>query len=198
MLRGLTEAWKQFVYYDFDQDMTKDLHEIIVKCEAAGFFIVAVVCDLGPTNVRLWNSLGINTSNSSFEKNPTAADRKSFRINSEQVNISSSSVRELVTMSIHDLKTTHTLSQTHINMQGTWRMKVCIAAKLMSETTEKSLTYFGERGMLESKDWDATSKFISLTDRQFDLFNSKNAYDEKVARFPNGNNYLSKIKSLVK
>ena len=64
MLRGLTRAWKQIVYYNFDTNITKQiLFDIIVKVEAAGFIVVAMVCDLGSTNVSLWNSLDINIAN---------------------------------------------------------------------------------------------------------------------------------------
>ena len=54
MIRGLSGAWKQLVFYDFDVAMSKDiLFSIIVNVEAAGFLVVATVSDLGPNNLRL-------------------------------------------------------------------------------------------------------------------------------------------------
>lgn len=43
MLRGVTKAWKEFDYYNFDQDRTVDLlHVICVKLKAAGFFYIYI------------------------------------------------------------------------------------------------------------------------------------------------------------
>lgn len=80
MLRGLTCGWKQVIYYDFDKAMTrKTLFNIITKSEEAGFIVVAMVHDLGPTNMQLWKTLNINIEKTYF-MNPAAPDRKKFRI----------------------------------------------------------------------------------------------------------------------
>ena len=167
MIRGITSSWKQLIYYDFDTDMSKEiLYDIIGKVEAAGFLVVAMVCDLGPTNIRLWNSIGVNVNQTSFT-NPAASDRsiyvfadvphliKLIRNNfldwgfnvGETTNISSACVRELVLRSVHDLKTTHRLSHQHIDVSGVKRMNVKLAAQLLSETTAKTLKYFGQQGL---------------------------------------------------
>lgn len=78
MIRGLAKAWKQVVYYAFDTNMTKDiLFYIIMQVEAAGFFVVVMVSDLGSTNVSLWNSLGISVDNACFP-NPAASARQIY------------------------------------------------------------------------------------------------------------------------
>lgn len=78
MLRGLTCGWKQIIYYDFDKPMTrKTLFDIITKSEEAGFIVVAMVHDLGPTNMKLWKTLDISTEKTYF-KNPAAPERKIF------------------------------------------------------------------------------------------------------------------------
>lgn len=54
MVRGLTTPWKQRVYYNFDTNMTKDiLNDIIIKVEEAGLIVVAMVSDMGSTNLKL-------------------------------------------------------------------------------------------------------------------------------------------------
>ena len=64
------------VYYNFDTKVTKGLlFEVIMKIESVGFPVVAMVCDMGPTNITLWNSLNIGIKNYSF-KNPSASDRE--------------------------------------------------------------------------------------------------------------------------
>jgi len=60
MARGLIGNWRQPIFYDFDQPMTKEiLFEIITLLQEIGYTVVAVTSDLGPTNVRLWKSMNI-------------------------------------------------------------------------------------------------------------------------------------------
>ena len=67
MIRGLIKPWKQLVFYDFNCAVTRNiLFNIILEIEAAGFIVVAMVCDLGSTNVSLWNMLGISIANTCF------------------------------------------------------------------------------------------------------------------------------------
>lgn len=218
MVRGITKAWKQLVYYDFDKAMTKDvLFDIILKLEAAGFVIVAIVSDLSSSNFNLWKSLDISINNTSFT-NPATSSRQVFVFadaphllklirnnfldygftlhgNSLQT-VTNASVRELILRSVHDLKTAYRLSQKHIDVQGAKRMNVRLAAQLMSETTGKSLHHFGEQGLLKSKDWYDTSKFILLVDSWFDIFNSKALNDVKECRAAFGR-YLVKQTEVV-
>lgn len=201
MIRGLVSPWKQLIYYDFDTAMSEDiLHDIIVKVEAAGFIIVAMVNDLGPTNLGLWKSLNVSIHKSYFT-NPAASDRKIFAFADaphliklirnnfldygfklEDNNINSECVRELVRRSVHDLKTTHRLTHKHIDVTGVKRMNVRLAVQVLSESTSKSLKFFGEQGLLKSRDWECTSHFIGLSDSWYDLFNSKRPRDRKKSR----------------
>lgn len=68
--RGLMKNWKQPIYYDFNQNMTKNiLLNIIRHLKDAGFTIVAVVSDMGSGNNALWKPLnvGIPKNNSKDE-----------------------------------------------------------------------------------------------------------------------------------
>lgn len=164
MIRGLTSAWKQLIYYSFDTDMTKDiLFDIIQKVEAAGFLVVAMVNDMGPCNMRLWKELDVSFNDTSFT-NPAASDRViyvfadvphllklirnnfldfGFKLNEKL--ITNSCVREVISRSVKALKTTFSLSSKLVNVECGTRMNVSLAAKLLSETTAKSLEYFGKR-----------------------------------------------------
>lgn len=60
MARGLRKCWKQPVFFDFDCQMTKDiLFSVILAIQNVGFQVVAVVCDMGPTNRKLWKTLDV-------------------------------------------------------------------------------------------------------------------------------------------
>lgn len=218
MIRGLIAPWKQLLYYDFDTNMTKDiLFQIIQKVEAVGFLVTAMVNDLAPNNVRLWNALGISHNNTSFP-NPAAPHRKifvfadaphllklirnnlldsGFKLDGDKI-VSSDCLRELIGRSTRDLKTTHRLSSNHIDVHGVKRMNVRLAAQLLSETTAKSLKYFGEKNLLKCKTWQETSEFISLVDLWFDMFNSKKPTDIKQSRNAFGINFVEQTAILNK
>lgn len=77
MLRGVCSPWKQIIY-DFDCPLVKKtLFSLISRVEAAGFPVVACVSDLGPTNVRLWNTLNVTPEKPHFT-NPAASDRDGY------------------------------------------------------------------------------------------------------------------------
>lgn len=202
------KPWKQLVFYDFDRNMTKEiLFDIIEKIEATGYSVVGMVSDLGPTNVKLWKTLGIGIENCYF-RNPAAPDRdvyvfadaphliKLIRNNFLDSGfqfpdgrcVLSGCVRELISRIVSDLKTAHRLSESHIYVDGFKRMKVSLAAQLLSESTAKSLEYFGNRGLLQSKEWDDTSQFFYLSDSWFDVMNSRAPYNQKVSRHAYGLN----------
>lgn len=61
MARGLRKSWKQPVFFDYDCQMNqKILGSIIVALHNAGFPVVAIVCDMGPTNRKLWKDLNVS------------------------------------------------------------------------------------------------------------------------------------------
>ena len=77
-VRGLCSPWKQPVYYKFDQDMNKViLLELIRALELVGIKICATVCDLGPTNLKLFREIGIGVDSISFP-NPCDPSRQIF------------------------------------------------------------------------------------------------------------------------
>ena len=78
MIRGLFGKWKQPIFFDFDQKMTKDLlYQLINAVHSCGFVIVEMVCDLGGTNQGLLRELNISVLNSSFP-NPAEPEKKIY------------------------------------------------------------------------------------------------------------------------
>lgn len=218
MIRGVVSKWKQLIFYDFDVDMSKDtLFQIIHKVESAGFIVVSLVNDLCPTNVRLWKSLGISTTSTSFP-NPAAPDRpvfvladpphliklvrnnlldSGFQLQGDK-RVSSDCLRELIVKGRKDLKPTHRLSLKHVDVHGVKRMNVKLAVQLLSETTSKALSYFGGKNLLECKTWKDTSELIYQFDSWFDLLNSRKPTDSKRSRNAFGLDLVKQIDVLEK
>lgn len=66
MARGIFKKWKQPVYYNFDEPMSREiLFTVLQHLYRAGYIVVAIVCDMSPTNMKLWRDLniGIDTNN---------------------------------------------------------------------------------------------------------------------------------------
>lgn len=207
MIRGLVKQWKQIVYYEFDQPMTKAiLFDLIIKIEGAGFPVVATVNDMGSTNMKLWRILGVNVDCPSFT-NPAVSGREvhvfadaphliklirnnfldyGFRLNGHLLQVDG--IKEIIINSVKDLKPTHKLTEKHIVVHGFKRMKVRPAVQLLSGSTARALRFYGERGLLSKEEWRPLSDFIELVDDWFDLFNSKVPYNKRASRNAYGTN----------
>lgn len=61
MAREHMGNWKEQVYYNFDQPMTKSiLFEVIGPFYKNGYTVVAITSDMGATNRSLWKNLAID------------------------------------------------------------------------------------------------------------------------------------------
>lgn len=98
------------------------------------------------------------------------------------IHVTSGCVRQLVKGSVKDLKIAFRLDDRHIDVQGVKIINVRLAARLMSETTAKSIRFLGEQGLLQSKHWKPTSDLLMLVAKWFDLFNSRTANAGKSSR----------------
>lgn len=203
MLRSLVGKWRQPIYFNFDEsNMQNILLDLIEKVEAVGYPVVAIVHDLGPTNLRVWKTLGIdpvNTKKVSF-KNP-CAEREVFVFadvphliklirnnlldsgfvleNGDIVSVKC--IREMLGKTKTEYGLAYKVSDIHLNVSGQQRQRVKYATQLLSKSCASALQYLGERGLLTSKNWDATAKFISLVDQWFDVMNS-HMYGDKQER----------------
>lgn len=60
--------WKQPIFYNYDTAMTKELlNNIIEALHEHGFNVIAIVSDMGSSNVGLWRNLDISITNTSFK-----------------------------------------------------------------------------------------------------------------------------------
>jgi hypothetical protein len=60
IMRPLYGTWKQPIYYNFDEDMTRDIFEKICKrLYEIGFIVVGAVCDLGLTNQEFLKEMDV-------------------------------------------------------------------------------------------------------------------------------------------
>lgn len=84
MAQGLLKNWRQPIYYDFDTAMSSDvLLSIIQQLYQAGYIVLAVTCDMGPSNVRLWHHLNIgigNTGHSNVNNGATDTEKNCFHL----------------------------------------------------------------------------------------------------------------------
>lgn len=220
MLRGLIGRWKQPIFYDFDEsNLDNKLLDIITEIENAGYIVVAIVHDLGPTNLRIWKKFGIDPVNAnkvSF-KNP-CADREIFvfadaphmlkLLRNNLIDsgffletgkyVSTVYIEEILKKTKDELKIAHKISEINLNVSGTQRQRVQLAACLLSKSCAHSIKYLGENEMLEGNDWEHTSNFFLLVNDWFDVMNSSGKYGDVESRNAFGVNIDSQIEILDK
>ena len=191
MAQGILHKWVQPLYYSYDTKVTKELlTEIIKATEKAGYPVHGIVCDLSGANQGLLKSLGISMSCTSFE-NPQHPNRKvhvfadpphmlklvrnnllDYGIETSFGFVNSDPLYEVIRYQKGDYKLTPRLSEENLTVSGPHRQKVKLAAHLLSESMVLALKQLAKKGILKSKNWEATSHFIDLVDKWFDLMNS--------------------------
>lgn len=204
MARGVTAKWKQPIYFDFDQPMTKStLFNIIHAVEQTGFKVVSITSDLGGENRALWKELGLNKNNSSFP-HPFDSSRKVFAfadvphllklarnhfvdkgfIVCGNEHINKTCLEEVLKKQEADLKIAFKLSNEHLYVTNRNKQNVKLAAQLFSNSNASALKYYGEKGLLTSNNWKDTSEVLKLFNDWFDILNSSVPYSphqEKTA-----------------
>lgn len=79
LARSLMGNWKQIVFYSYTASLTVDLVQNVIRfTQSAGFRVVAVVCDMAPTNVRTRKSLGIAPEKPFFQNPDIHAEKVWF------------------------------------------------------------------------------------------------------------------------
>ncbi len=186
MVNGLCRKWRQPIYYDFDQKITKKiLHQIIFELRAVGFRVCAVVSDFGGTNRELWKELNVSSAKTFFP-NPFEqgmniwmfADAphmlKLLRnhllddgwVLPDSTLVDRKMMEELLVFDHAEIKLCPKLKASILEVKGAERMKVAPAAKLFSHHTATLIRFcFPEK--------PEAAKFIQLIDDYFDIFNSK-------------------------
>lgn len=217
MVRGLVGRWKQPIYYDFDVSYSKDvLFNLIRQIEEAGYPVVAIVHDMGPTNLRIWKDFNIDPMQGKCSfKNPDS-DREVFiladvphimkLIRNNFIDsgfilhtgerVSDCAIREMMSMQKTELSLAHRINEIHLNVQGQQRQRVKYATQLLSESCSKALLFLGERGFLKSCNFKETADFLALVDKWFDVMNSSQKFGDKLSRNAFGINLDEQRKTL--
>lgn len=81
MARGFFSKWKQLVFLDYDKPLTAEVvNDILTQLYEAGFTVVSITSDLGPTNSSRWTSLdiGIKDNQQCFFTHPCDSSLKVF------------------------------------------------------------------------------------------------------------------------
>lgn len=198
--RGLFKKWKQPVYYQFDQDVTKDIIlNVIAELYRNGFTVVAVTCDLGSKNQAVLRELGIDPvadGEKTYFQHPCNVAKRihvfadvphlikllrnhlldsGLHINGQFIN--KSCLERLLEINGNDLKIAHKLSRLHLDVTGSHRQNVKLATQIFSNTNAAAIEWCGLRGFMNDYiEWPETVRFLSLFNKWFDLFNSINKF----------------------
>ncbi|CAI6359881.1 unnamed protein product [Macrosiphum euphorbiae] len=141
--------------------MTKELSfDIIKELHNIGYDTIAIVNDMGPSNMGLWRNLNISITNSSFEHPCTQRkihvfadvphlmkllryhllDQVFVLPNGKFVGINI--FQELINLnSKHDFKFAYTVSDRHLLVEGPGRMNVRLAVQLLSNSVAKAMAF---------------------------------------------------------
>lgn len=168
----------------------------------AGYTVVALTTDLGPTNSAVYNSLnvGIGEGQNCFFAHPSNDNLKVFvfadpphllklirnnfidsGFHYEEELLNKECLEELLLLNKSDLRIPYKLEQKHIDASGSERQKVSLAAQVFSNTTAEAVRWFGSNGFFSCENWEACAEFFKATNDWFDLFNSKSKYGKTVA-----------------
>lgn len=75
-----------------------------------------------------------------------------------------------------DLKLAHKITQFHLDVTGSARQRVKLAAQIFSNSTAKAIEYLGRKGLMQNQDWLETSYVFKTFNDWFDVFNSRHKY----------------------
>lgn len=190
MLRGLFKNWKQPIFYKYDQPMTEEiLTEILIELHQIDFVVVALVSDLGSTNMQLRRKLKIN-ENKPYFLHPADQSKQvfvfadsphlikllrnhfidnGFEINGKYVNVRP--IDDLLRLEKSDLKINHKVTETHLNVSNAARQKVKYAVQLFSNSVSSCLRWCAMTGKLSSPNVLDCADFFKTVNDWFDLYN---------------------------
>lgn len=206
MARGLFKNWKQPIYYNYDESMSREiLFALLQHLHRAGYIVAAITCDMSPTNMRLWKDLNIGVNSQShcnnkemkqcFITHPMDNSLKIFffadvphLLKLARNNLFDSGFRvkdnvadkrcleELLKLNANDLKIAYKISHTHLDAKGTQRQNVKLAAQIFANQNALAIRWCGSNGLLHSVNWKHTADILKLFNDWFDVFNSSSQY----------------------
>jgi hypothetical protein len=190
IIRGLLYPYKQPIFIDFDQKMTKDiLFALILSLHKIDFKVVCIVSDMGPTNVGLWRQLGITDSVPHFKSPCKASERifvfpdaphllklcrnhlldKGYVLPTGMI-VLRSDLEEILSSDNGVYKIHPKLKSNLFTCQGSERQRVCWAAQLLSNHTAAALQFLFPEKVEQAL-------FVKLVNDWFDVANSRSKND---------------------
>lgn len=195
MIRALFGNYKQPIYYNFDQVMTKEIfNEIVTSLFDIGYKVVATVSDMGGSNRGLWSSLGIDINNVSIA-HPKDSESNiyffadaphllklmrnhfiddGFIINGEHLTKKIlEQTLQVITENKNEVRLAHKLNDSLLTVTKRGRQRVRPAAQLWSQTNSAAVSWCGARGLLADPNWQQCSNVIGLINHWFDIMNRR-------------------------
>lgn len=194
MARGLCSHWKEPVYYQFDQPMTKEiLEDIISELFKANFIVVAICSDMGTENIGLWSKLNVGHNKNCSFHHPCDSSLKIFVYADvphliklvrnhlldhgfivDDFIINKDFFQVLLNISTSELTLAHKLTDHHLSLQGSMRQRVKPAVQVLSNSVAKAIEYAGENGLMpHNSNWKLAANCVQLFNDWFDLLNSR-------------------------
>lgn len=75
-----------------------------------------------------------------------------------------------------DLRIAHQLTQHHLDVKGSQRQNVKLAAQVFSNSTTKAIQSCAEKGLAGFKNCGAMVRVLEIFNKWFDIFNSRTMY----------------------
>jgi len=219
MAQSITSKWKQPVYFNVNENITKAvLCDIIDKLDEIGFKVICCVTNCGIKNVRLWNQLKITYTNPTFF---TPSGRKivyipdsshlleltrnwflgtGFCLNGAEMN--KKPLEALITKAPSEVCHCVKLKEEHLTCdEGPQQKNIKLAKELLSHSTATSLLHCGP--IEDFQLLHTTADFIKLISNWFDLVNVSQKHDSNEYNSPFGlfsykqNKFLNKVYNTI-
>jgi len=179
-IRGLFSEWKNPIFYEYDCPITDQLMDKILRAlHSANFPVVLIDCDHGTSNDKFYKKSGVTLEKPYFlhpvTKEPVFCIHdcphtcklcknhlidKGLRLNpnSTPVKVATKEpLLELVVRHGREELVRHKMTLEHLTAQGSERQNVRKAVQVLSASTAKALLTAGQKGLLDSKNYEVSS-----------------------------------------
>uniref|UniRef100_T1IMX2 Transposable element P transposase n=1 Tax=Strigamia maritima TaxID=126957 RepID=T1IMX2_STRMM len=189
MARGLCGSWKQPLYYAYDSPMKANVLQLIIselyKC---GYTVVAVTCDVGEDNQGLWKSLNIGYGPKKkilLHIQVTMKKKFSFLLMNNLlshgfdingIHYDKEILGDLLKINSTDVNITYKLTAKHLDVKGSQKRRVGLAAQLLSKSIASAIDYCSAKGYLKNPNYVQFVYFINTVKDWFDVFNTTGKY----------------------
>ena len=195
MVKGLATKWKQPVGYFFSSGPMKaaTLSILLLQClgkmKQIGLEVKVVICDQGSNNMQLLRQLGVTVEKPYFMYNSTKVYAmpdpphllKNIRNNLKTSGYSVGDdeiywgcIEEFYSIETsQELRCAPKLRDRHILLPPFSKMKVKLAAQVLSHSVAAGMKFYIQKGLLQHPAASSTAGFLQSMDDLFDSFNSR-------------------------